>query len=241
MNEFYDNLVKLHELWYKINGLQIKLSAHAEKLKSNYTADFHSLNSKVLPIIKERFITWVEKIGYDKWPPERSWLKFSTCPWVCMEHRPIWWDNIKQIIGQRGYSALAICCGKEEPKDNNFCFKHERNWYKFNISKDVMEDIVKNSYKTNAWEENIEIKSRDRAWVAMRQNVEDVNKKLESVDESNINKVMEIITLCLNTAHYHGKMLAECYDFQLGLTIEELKQLSNLDTTKWDKDLDRIK
>lgn len=142
-DNFFKALVKLHELWYKINKLESKFSARAEKLLQNYQVDFLDLSSKVVHDLIAEFELWYE-------------------------------NHVDE----------------DSPTD-------------FTATSEGVNNIIDKLYKIKG--------------------------------SNDVNKIMTTISLALNTAHYNGLM----GDY-MGLDPDQLDQLSNLDTSKWDKEMDRI-
>lgn len=57
--DIYGSLVTLHELWYKINGLETKYSDIAARYKEEYKADFYTLAPQVIDSIVNEYNQWL--------------------------------------------------------------------------------------------------------------------------------------------------------------------------------------
>ena len=99
---------------------------------------------------------------------------------------------------------------------------------------DVFEQVAKTEGYSQWYNHILKISNKDLDKIMS--NIEKSRNALKSVvGSTNYSEKSVAITLALNTVHASGSM-AE----YLGLTNEELEQLSNLNVMKWDKELEKI-
>jgi len=207
-------LKELHELWYKINGLEEKYSDVAERYKERYRAEFFTLAPKVVDDILLGFTIWAEDHTYDGW-----WIKF----------RPEVLDSGGIFKLWQGYIDARPCVKSKIEEYTGEEVKGEYWWYKnIRLVTEVLDDCQK-----EIWDQWV------NHWPDYIKTLEDVKVKineLQSVRDSNdVNQIMQTVSLALNTAHNSGLMYEH-----MGMKKEEMDELSNLDTSEWDQQLARF-
>lgn len=75
--------------------------------------------------------------------------------------------------------------------------------------------------------------------VKTRQTIEDIYRTLQEIDRLSIEKRFMIINLAKNASHQTGSMM-EYFEDRFGVGEQEMKELSNTDTSEWDDELEKL-
>lgn len=236
-SEIYEILYKLHEVWYKVNALDSKYSDIAARKKEEYRAEFYNLAEYAINTIEGIYQDWIEGHSMDGWWD--NWAREDLLNNNGKIHR----EN--QELGIRGTVDISDFVKplvqqqiNKEIRDDNIDNVDEvveldlddvygDDWWDQNIG---TIDVILDQAKPEAFRQWVNIFP---AYADAIKNVKGALSRLTSVAGSkDMNAIMSAISLALNAAHNSGLM----YD-HLDMSEEEMNQLSNINTSEWDRQL----